>query len=92
MVRGGRKAVGSGLEGQEELLMLLRYDISTDSKVEVTQEWIDGAQQAFNKFGAARGHARAFLESPHANPEGTRKAFQEFLDAWRPEFEGTKVP
>lgn len=73
-----------------------RYDIATDELVEVTQEWVDSVQTMFNKFGAARGHARSFLKrgharsflkSPDANPEGTRKAIQAFMDAWKPEFE-----
>lgn len=64
-----------------------RYNIATDEMVEVTQEWVDDVQTTFNKFGAARGHARSFLASPNANPEGTRKAIQAFMDAWKPEFE-----
>lgn len=53
-----------------------RYDIATDEMVEVTQEWVDGVQTMFNKFGAARDHARSF-----------RRAIQAFMDAWKPEFE-----
>lgn len=64
-----------------------RYDIDTDAMVNVTQEWVDDVQKMFSKFGAARGHARSFLKSSNANPEGTRKAIQAFMDAWKPEFE-----
>lgn len=64
-----------------------RYDLATDQMVEVTQEWVDSVHAMFNKFGAARGHARSFLKSPNANPEGTRKAIQAFMDSWKPEFE-----
>lgn len=63
-----------------------RYNIATDEMVEVTQEWVHDVETMFNKFGAARGHARSFLKSHDANPEGTRKAIQAFMDAWKPEF------
>ncbi len=64
-----------------------RYNIATDEMVDITQEWVDDVQKMFSRFGAARGHARSFLQSQNANPAGTRKAIQAFMDAWKPEFE-----
>lgn len=94
MVRGGRKAFGCVSQEQAGVLIMgynpnapHRYDIDTDAMVNVTQEWVDDVQKMFSKFGAARGHARSFLKSSNANPEGTRKAIQAFMDAWKPEFE-----
>lgn len=69
-----------------------RYNIDTDQMVNVTQEWVDDVQKMFSRLGAARGHARSFLKSENANPEGTRKAIQAFMDAWKPEFADNLEP
>lgn len=56
-----------------------RYDFATDEMVPVTQEWVDSVQTFANKFGLLRENAR-----------NVQKAAQEFLDAWKPEFEQKK--
>lgn len=56
-----------------------RYDIARDELVPVTQEWVNSVQVFWIKFGLLREQAR-----------NTQSAAQEFLDAWRPEFEQKK--
>lgn len=57
----------------------MRYNIASDELVLVTQEWVDSVQVFANKFGLLREQAR-----------NTQKAAQEFLAAWKPEFEQKK--
>lgn len=54
----------------------MRYDISRDELVPVTQEWVDMVERQFRLFGKVRAAARVVGADS-----------QESLDAWKPEFE-----
>lgn len=54
---------------------LYRYDIKTDSRVVVTQEWVDQTEMFIQKFGKLRENAKSM-----------QCVSQEFLDAWKPAF------
>lgn len=56
-----------------------RYDITRDEMVPVTQEWVDQTGILLQRFGALREAAKQ-----------AQFATQNFLDAWRPEFEQKK--
>lgn len=68
-----------------------RYDITNDEMIEVTQEWVDLVQKQMMAFGMARQAARKALYNP--NDRGVIEVsseLQAFLDAWSPDFLGTK--
>jgi hypothetical protein len=65
----------------------MRYDASRDELIPVTQEWVEFVQRQFRAFGNARGAAKRAIGVQDDIVVTTHPALQEFLDAWRPEFE-----
>lgn len=64
-----------------------RYDIATDEMIEVTQEWVDQMGALLQALGSARRAAKRALVVEDGIVKMTHPALQEFLDAWKPEFE-----
>lgn len=69
---------------------IVRYDISIDEMVPITQEWVDQMVQLCSAFGKAREISRRIVKNEKAGLVARRR-HQEFLDAWTPELE-TGVP
>lgn len=66
----------------------MRYDITTDSLVPVTQEWVDGVGRIFAKFGIVREKAKLAVNLlDQSNAAMAMVSLRAFLDAWKPEFE-----
>lgn len=71
---------------REYYTMPMRYDPALDGLVPVTEEWVQFVQRQFYAFGAARAAAKKVVGNGYA-PADVLVALNQFLDAWRPEFE-----
>lgn len=65
----------------------MRYDVGSDELIPVTQEWVEFVQRQFAAFGNARRAATRAIGVKDDIVVTAHPALQEFLDAWRPEFE-----
>lgn len=46
---------------------LMRYDVETDERVPVTQEWVDDAQKALTRLAMLRSDVRKLVNAPFFN-------------------------
>lgn len=67
-----------------------RYDISCDCFIPATQEWVNDVEKFLQAFGHARQAAKRAMDIQDEIVVTTHPALQEFLDAWKPEFEQKK--
>lgn len=64
----------------------VRYDVKSDKRVLVTQDWVDAVELEFAAFGKARAEARRAIGLGLV-PAPVVLELHKFLDAWRPQFE-----
>lgn len=77
---------------QQGISVPMRYDVTKDELVSVTQEWVDGIGQLLARFGHARAKAKLAIMSNDAPHTSLAKAsMQSFIDAWKPEHEQKAV-
>lgn len=66
---------------------VLRYDISRDEMVPVTQDWVNKTAKFFIALGKARQAAKHAITFDEKMTLPETRALRDFLEAWQPEFE-----
>ena len=72
---------------RETYIMPMRYNITMDEMVPVTQKWVKDVERYFIAFGKARAEARRAITFDEGMTLPETRALRDFLEAWKPEFE-----